>query len=228
MKKGRNMFRKISTVFLLTLLLLAVGVGVSYAAELVANGNFSQLTGSQPTHWTPWAGDSIVADSSGVCGSGVATVQGLSIATAQQCIHITSPGSNWTFSLDMGVYDSSYSAAVANFFTSADCSGTYVHQELSPMASSPTMQHYSRSFTYDTAANGVNSVMVGIETARMVSVNVTGCFDNVSLNATGATVIALRRLSAVPVANASGPIALGGVAGLIFLAVSVILLWRKR
>ncbi len=169
MQKGHSMFRKITATFLLTLLCLAISVGVVYAAELVANGDFSLLTGSQPTHWTSWAGDTIVADSSGACGSGVATVQGLSVATAQQCIHITSPGTSWTFSLDMAVYDSSYAAAVADFFTSADYPGTRVRREQSAITSSNIMQHYSNTFTYDTAANGVNSVLIAIETALITS-----------------------------------------------------------
>jgi hypothetical protein len=209
MQKGHTMFRKITATFLLTLLCLAASVGVVYAAELVVNGDFSLLTGSQPTHWTPWAGDTIVADSSGACGSGVATVQGLSVATAQQCIHITSPGTSWTFSLDMAVYDSSYAAAVADFFTSADCSGTRVRREQSAITSSNIMQHYSSTFTYDTAANGVNSVLIAIETARFSMVNVIGCFDNVSLNADGATTITLHQLTAEPAVDTSGQIALG-------------------
>ncbi len=222
------MFRKMMVACLLVLLCLAICVGVVYAAELVANGDFSLLTGSQPTHWTPWSGDTIVADSSGACGSGVATVQGLSIATAQQCIHITSPGTNWTFSLDMGVYNSSYSAAVADFYTSVDCSGTRAHREQSAIASSPVMQHYSSTFTYNTATNGINSVLIAIETARMVSVNVIGCFDNVSLVANGATQIALRQLSAEPAEGTTGQIALGGIAGALILTVRMIELRRRR
>ena len=140
------------------LLGLALTFGLVYAANLVRNGDFSALTGSQPDSWTPWPGDTIVADEIGACGLGVATIGGDGIATAQQCVAIKSPGLSWTFAADMAVLDGSASAARYIFYATSDCSGPELQSDVIGYAMSSTMEHYSDSFTYDTAANGANYV----------------------------------------------------------------------
>ena len=113
------------------------------------------------------------------------------MATAQQCIRITSPGTDWTFSADMAVLAGIASGAAYTFYPNDDCTGgPLLNGTIGPTTSS-TMQNFNDSFTYDTAANGANSVLVGIETGA-ISGSVTGCFDNVVLTAAGATNITLR------------------------------------
>jgi hypothetical protein len=62
---------------------LVLTFGLVYAASLGRNGDFSARTGSQPDSWTPWPGDTILADETGACGVGIATIGGDGIATAQ-------------------------------------------------------------------------------------------------------------------------------------------------
>ncbi len=58
-----------------SLLILALAVTTVYAANIVSNGDFSTLVGLQPAGWTPWAGDTFVADATWACGAGVAIGQ---------------------------------------------------------------------------------------------------------------------------------------------------------
>jgi hypothetical protein len=217
--------RKGALVILETMLIIFVlAVTIAYAADIATNGDFSLLTGSQPDYWTPWSGGSIVADATGACGAGIATVQSDGIATAQQCIHLTNPGTSWTFSADMAVLEGNTSAAAYFFYASNDCTGSALSNGRIGNATTSTLQNFSNSFTYDTAANGANSVLIAIETANFSGI-ATGCFDNVVFSAAGATDVVLHSMNA---AHPVPPVTIVALLSVGFMVILLITLIRRR
>ena len=187
---------------LLSVVLVISAAGIVYAAELLNNGDFSAGTSG----WTPEPLTTLVIGSSSTtgCGVDVAEIRNDSDdARIEQCIHITSPGTDWTLSTDSGlVYspDLRQTYVVADFYSGPACDGTLLHSEmiLEDLPHVPTpvaLTTYTQTFTYDTTAGGANSVRGSAQISGTSSF-CWGCFDNLSLSAPGATMIGVKDVTA--------------------------------
>lgn len=185
---------------LLAVVIVVFAASIVYAAELVNNGDFS----AGVSGWTPEPLTTLSVGSMDLlgCGTQVAVVYNDSDnARIEQCIHITSPGTDWTLSTDSGAaaYDPRQAYVVADFYSGPACDGTLLHSETIlenlPYVMTPVpLTTYTQTFTYDTAAEGANSVRVSAQISG-TSGSRWGCFDNVLLSAPGATVVSVEEVA---------------------------------
>lgn len=186
------------------LLVCFLTVGIVCAAELVYNGDFSAGTNG----WVPQEGTTFAVNTE-ACGTGRADARNANgNAGIGQCIHITSPGTDWTLSTDAALVQEVYDDVriVTDFYFDTACE-THLHSEeivARPTPAPPPvpghsvpLDSYTHTFTYDTAENGANSVRVMAEiSATSGSSFHHGCFDNISLDAPGATLVSTHDLTA--------------------------------
>lgn len=173
-----------------SLVMVLLMVSVVHAAELVNNGTFDAgLTG-----WTSGGGTAVI---DGGCGAGVARLSdntGL-ISRRRQCINITSDGSSWTLSADMALETGDrWAATFVDFYSDPGCSGFPVRNEQIQTTSS-TLTNVSNNFFFNTTGQA-QSVQIQIEAQAFGGAPNAGCFDNISLDAPGATFVSLSDLQA--------------------------------
>jgi hypothetical protein len=186
---------------LVIVLAIVLAASVVYAAELVNNGDFSAGTSG----WTPQGGTNAFVDATS-CGSGegIAEVRNHpGHAGIEQCVRITSPGTDWMLSVDAAGVLGEEIAIETGFWSGMGCDGSLQRTELITttfvMISTPVpLSHYSHTFAYDTAADGANSVRISAQIPEDLqpSSGQIGCFDNISLSAPGATFVGTRGISA--------------------------------
>lgn len=203
-----------------SLVMVLLMVSVVHAAELVNNGTFDAgLSG-----WTSGGGTAVI---DGGCGAGVARLSddtGL-ISRRRQCINITSDGSSWTLNADMAlVTGNRWAATFATFYPDPACSGSSVWSEMI-QTTSGTLTNVSNSFSFDTTGQA-QSVFIEIEAQAIGGAPNAGCFDNVSLDAPGATFVSLSDLQAR--SQSPLPWSLVFVVGLGMLLVVTVLTLQRR
>ena len=220
--------KKTSILVLSVLVLLASVIFVAAAPELVANGDFSAGLSS----WDNYGGATVVDDGNGNCGiadvlSVTTTAAGQS-AGVEQCIPISSATGNvdWTLSADMRLISGTAIAVEAQFYDSADCSGSGISHtiDINTLATTPGLQPYSTTDTYAAPAN--SSVMVLTQLPVLPAENGDACYDNISLSFVDPTSITLGSFGVQNTVPASQTIILLAIVAAI-LSVSAVIIGRR-
>jgi hypothetical protein len=133
-------------------------------------------------------GQADVSRSASQCAVGQAYIANtFADALVDQCYVIPAHATEWTLAADMGLKSGSTSPAVtvaSKFYTSTDCSGDAAYTREMTTAQT-TVAPYSTTFSYDTQANGIGSILISMkaEDHDMMLAHSSGCFDNISLAA---------------------------------------------
>ncbi|MGB1250329.1 MAG: Calx-beta domain-containing protein [Candidatus Promineifilaceae bacterium] len=138
--------------------------------------------------WTAEVGTAF-STSGSTCGAGVAHLEDqFGSANVEQCIVVSTHATKWVLSAEMRALTETSASVSANFYASNNCSGNEKHsQEIETKLQ--TTQALSKSFDYDTNANGIGSIKVKMS-ADYTGNNFQGyseaCFDNLNLTTGGA------------------------------------------
>ncbi len=164
--------------------------------NIVTNGEFTANT----DHWTLDTGTTFDAVS---CpdGAGIGYLQNTAgmNTNVRQCINITTlPSGNWTLSGDGRIVTGTEADVYASFYSAANCvnyAGVSSYIFFDPGA----MNHQSATIS-EAAALSALSVRVSFSSSDQEAgaTSTAGCFDNISLSGTNATVVELQDLQARP------------------------------
>lgn len=131
-----------------------------------------------------------------------------SSAEVFQCVLLPPHGTMWGLSADMKAASGTQAIVSASYHTSSNCLGTPLHTD-SISTTSATMTKETGQFSYDTAANSIQTIRVSLSAVGLSFRDAPeACFDNLWLDDAGQTAVAVRDMGTT---NSQSPLLLAGL-----------------